>query len=113
VTHPTGHGSAARPVLRLAGLLLVLAAAAAATSCSKKITNVDESLVPPNYPEGVADASRLILYPDVPVAVLVDGHEVGALGPGGTAEVALAPETSLLALLPEVTFFSRYHDVFV
>ena len=51
--------------------------------------------------------------PDVPVAVLVDGHEVGALGPGGTAEVALAPETSLLALLPEVTFFSRYHDVFV
>ena len=51
--------------------------------------------------------------PDLAVAVLVDGHEVGELAPGGAAEIALAAESSLLALLPEVTFFGRYHDVFV
>jgi NAD+ kinase len=51
--------------------------------------------------------------PDVPASVLVDGHEVGELPSGGTATVALADETSLLALLPEVTFFTRYHEVFV
>jgi NAD+ kinase len=51
--------------------------------------------------------------PDVPASVLVDGHEVGELPFAGTATVALADETSLLALLPEVTFFTRYHEVFV
>jgi len=53
------------------------------------------------------------LTPDVALAVLVDGLAVGELGAGGSAQIGLAPETSLLALLPEVTFFSRYHDVFV
>ena len=50
---------------------------------------------------------------DVPVAVLADGQTVGELSFSATAEIGLARETSLLALLPEVTFFSRYHDVFV
>ncbi len=49
---------------------------------------------------------------DLPVAVLADGHQVGELAPGEVLEVGLGPERSLLALLPEVTFFSRYHEVF-
>jgi NAD+ kinase len=49
---------------------------------------------------------------DVAVSVLVDGHEAGSLGAEESAAIAVAPETSLLALLPEVTFFTRYHDVF-
>lgn len=68
MTHRTGHGSS-RPALRLAGLLLVLAAALTATSCSKKITDVDVALSPPDYPEGVPASAELILYPDVPVTV--------------------------------------------
>ena len=50
--------------------------------------------------------------PDVPVAVLADGHEVAELEPGAALSVGLGDERSLLALLPGVTFFSRYHDVF-
>jgi NAD+ kinase len=50
---------------------------------------------------------------DVPVSVLADGQRVGELSFSEPAEVGLARETSLLALLPEVTFFSRYHNVFV
>jgi NAD+ kinase len=46
------------------------------------------------------------------VAVLVDGHRVGELATGDALEVALGAETALLALLPEVTFFTRYHKVF-
>ena len=49
---------------------------------------------------------------DVPVAVLADGHQIGELEPGGALEVRLAEARSLLALLPEVTFFARYHEVF-
>ncbi len=50
--------------------------------------------------------------PDVSVAVLADGHQVGELAPGERFDVGLGEERSLLALLPEVTFFSRYHEVF-
>ena len=50
--------------------------------------------------------------PDVPVSVLVDGHAVAELAAGEPAEVGLGMDTSLLALLPEVTFFTRYHDIF-
>jgi NAD+ kinase len=46
------------------------------------------------------------------VTVLVDGHTVGELGEGGALTVGIAESRSFLALLPEVTFFSRYHDVF-
>ena len=50
--------------------------------------------------------------PDVPVAVLADGHEVGELEPSASLRVGLAEPRSLLALLPEITFFTRYHEVF-
>ena len=50
--------------------------------------------------------------PDVPVAVLADGHPICELGSGEHIEVGLGEERSLLALLPEVTFFARYHEVF-
>lgn len=50
---------------------------------------------------------------DVGLSLIADGHEVAELGPAESAEVGLADERSLLALLPEVTFFTRYHDVFV
>ena len=46
------------------------------------------------------------------VAVLVDGRAVGTLGREESIAVGLGDETCRLALLPEVTFFSRYHDVF-
>jgi NAD+ kinase len=46
------------------------------------------------------------------VAVLVDGHSVGELAADDALDVALGGETALLALLPEVTFFTRYHNVF-
>jgi len=49
---------------------------------------------------------------DVPVAVLADGHRIGELAPGERLEVGLGEQPSLLALLPEVTFFTRYHEVF-
>jgi NAD+ kinase len=47
-----------------------------------------------------------------PVTVLVDGHEVGELEPENALAVEVGEETCRLALLPEVTFFSRYHNVF-
>ncbi len=50
--------------------------------------------------------------PDVPATALVDGHRVGDLGPGGRAVARLGDQRSLLASLPEVTFFSRYSRTF-
>ncbi len=50
--------------------------------------------------------------PDVPVAVLADGHAIGVLEPGATLEVGIGSEPGLLALLPEATFFGRYNEVF-
>jgi NAD+ kinase len=52
------------------------------------------------------------LTPDVEVALIVDGHEVGAIGEGGSVRVRLADAVSLLATLPEMTFFRRYRDTF-
>jgi hypothetical protein len=46
------------------------------------------------------------------VAVLVDGREVGSLEPGGEIEVALGSDPTRLAVLPGVSFFTRYHEVF-
>lgn len=48
----------------------------------------------------------------VPVAVLADGHRIGELAPGERLEVGLGEQRTRLALLPEVTFFTRYHEVF-
>jgi NAD+ kinase len=47
-----------------------------------------------------------------PVTVLVDGHEVGGLERDAGLAVGVGEATCRLALLPEVTFFSRYHTVF-
>jgi NAD+ kinase len=44
--------------------------------------------------------------------VLVDGHPVGSLGVGDAAVVRVGAEHSLLATLPEVTFFRRYGEAF-
>jgi NAD+ kinase len=49
---------------------------------------------------------------DVPVAVIVDGHQVGQLSEGDSMPVRLAEARSLLATLPESTFFRRYRDTF-
>ena len=46
------------------------------------------------------------------VTVLVDGRAVGELGRDESLSVGLGDQTSRLALLPEVTFFGRYHEVF-
>jgi NAD+ kinase len=50
--------------------------------------------------------------PDVPATTLVDGHPVRDLEPGGRAVAQIGPQRSLLATLPEVTFFSRYSRTF-
>jgi NAD+ kinase len=49
---------------------------------------------------------------DITAAVLVDGHRVAALAPGKQARMHVGPARSLLALLPEETFFRRYGAVF-
>jgi NAD+ kinase len=50
---------------------------------------------------------------DVPVAVLVDGHRVTDMPPGAEIEIGLGGQASLLATLPETTFFRRYRETFV
>ena len=51
--------------------------------------------------------------PNVRATVLVDGHRVDELGPGRQVTMELAEQHSLLATLPESTFFSRYRRTFV
>jgi NAD+ kinase len=48
----------------------------------------------------------------VGLAVIVDGQRVGELEPGTRATVGLGPERTLLATLPERTFFTRYREHF-
>ncbi|HVV57126.1 MAG TPA: NAD(+)/NADH kinase [Gaiellaceae bacterium] len=48
----------------------------------------------------------------VPTTVVVDGHAVAGLLPGQTARLRVGEQRSLLATLPEVTFFRRYGDTF-
>jgi NAD+ kinase len=50
--------------------------------------------------------------PDVPVTVLIDGHVFGEVHPAGRVVVRLGLHRSLLATLPETTFFTRYRDTF-
>jgi NAD+ kinase len=51
--------------------------------------------------------------PDVEVTVVVDGRPLTTVeAGGGSVRVALGPKRSLLASLPEVTFFRRYRDTF-
>jgi NAD kinase len=49
---------------------------------------------------------------DVMVAVLVDGHRVGEMPPGNEIAIYLCEQRSLLATLPETTFFGRYRETF-
>jgi NAD+ kinase len=49
---------------------------------------------------------------DVNVTVLVDGHAVADVGYDSPIAVRLGEQRSLLATLPEATFFRRYRDVF-
>jgi NAD+ kinase len=50
--------------------------------------------------------------PDVPAAVLVDGHRSGDLVPERSLSIRLGEQRSLLATLPETTFFGRYRETF-
>ena len=50
---------------------------------------------------------------DVSATVLADGQQVHGLAPGDEVEARLSDERSLLATLPESTFFSRYRRTFV
>jgi NAD+ kinase len=50
--------------------------------------------------------------PDVWVTALADGHVFSEIPPDGTMTVRLGPQRSLLATLPEWTFFSRYRHTF-
>jgi NAD+ kinase len=50
--------------------------------------------------------------PEVGAAVLVDGHRSGDLAPGESLSIRLGDERSLLATLPETTFFRRYRETF-
>jgi len=49
---------------------------------------------------------------ELPVTVLLDGHPVADLERGDDIQVAVGSEHSRLAVLPDVTFFTRYHEVF-
>ena len=49
---------------------------------------------------------------DVAMTVLVDGHAFVEIEPGGAFSVALGDARSLLAVLPESTFFRRYRETF-
>jgi NAD+ kinase len=49
---------------------------------------------------------------DVETTVLVDGQPIGKLARGETASVRVGDQHTLLATLPEVTFFTRYAATF-
>ena len=50
--------------------------------------------------------------PDVPLAVLADGHRFSEAQPGASVTVRLGEQRSLLATLPEATFVTRYLETF-
>jgi hypothetical protein len=50
--------------------------------------------------------------PDVPLALLADGHLFSEVPPGDSLTVGLGEERSLLATLPEATFVTRYLETF-
>jgi NAD+ kinase len=49
---------------------------------------------------------------DVGAAVLIDGHRSGDLAPEASLSIGLGEQRSLLATLPETTFFGRYRETF-
>jgi NAD+ kinase len=58
------------------------------------------------------DVAITNLTPDLEATVLVDGQPVGILASGEEAVVRVGSQHSLLATLPEVTFFTRYAATF-
>lgn len=64
-------------------------------------------VVPRGYDLRIANRTRAGA-----VTVLVDGRGCTELAPGGSIEVGFGNEMSRLAHLPEVSFFTRYHQVF-
>jgi len=50
--------------------------------------------------------------PGIDAAVLVDGYRSAELAPEASLTVTLGDQRSLLAALPETTFFGRYREVF-
>jgi NAD+ kinase len=50
--------------------------------------------------------------PDVPLTVLVDGHVLVEIAFGSPIVIRLGEQRSLLATLPEATFFRRYRETF-
>jgi NAD+ kinase len=50
--------------------------------------------------------------PDVDVTVLVDGHALADVGFGSPIVIRLGESRTLLATLPEATFFRRYRETF-
>jgi len=50
--------------------------------------------------------------PDVAATVLFDGRRLGEIPPAGRVSVRLGERRSLLATLPDVTFFRRYRQTF-
>jgi NAD+ kinase len=50
--------------------------------------------------------------PDVPVSVLVDGHDLVKVTTDAPITIRLGEQRSLLATLPEATFFRRYRETF-
>jgi NAD+ kinase len=49
---------------------------------------------------------------DVNVTVLADGHAFAELRAGERVTVRIGPDRTMLATLPEITFFTRYHRTF-
>jgi NAD+ kinase len=64
-------------------------------------------VVPRDLAVTVRNSSR-----EAPATVIVDGVPLGQLDRGCQASIRLAPESSLLATLPEVTFLRRYSETF-
>src|SRR6266545_1506813 len=50
--------------------------------------------------------------PDVSASVLVDGHGLADVGTGAPITIRLSEQRTLLATLPEATFFRRYRETF-
>ena len=81
--------------------------AMAVTFIAPHSLHVRPLVVPRGLEVTVRNATR-----DVSVSLLVDGHRVSEIPPGGEVGVYLCDERSLLATLPETTFFSRYRETF-
>jgi len=62
-------------------------------------------------PRGTALTIRNVTA-DVGCAVLTDGVRAAELEPSASADVSLCDQQSLLATLPETSFFRRYRDTF-